>query len=81
MFLINNNCGINCFSILLQLEPCIVMFKVISDIMVHWYDKRNSIDIAINFCNAKQMICALMFTISKHDGIKYFTVRTMYCDV
>ena len=46
------------------------MFKVISDIMAHWYDMWNSIDIAINFCNAKKMICALMFIISNHYGIK-----------
>ena len=46
------------------------MFKVISDIMAHWYDMWNSIVIAINFCNAKKMICALMFIISNHYGIK-----------
>ena len=51
---------------LLQLDQCNVMFKVISDIMAHWYDLWNTIVIAINFCNAKKMICALMFIISNH---------------
>ena len=46
------------------------MFKVISDIMAHWYDLWNTIVIAINFCNAKKMICALMFILSNHYGIK-----------
>ena len=46
------------------------MFKVISDIMAHWYDLWNTIVIAINFCNGKKMICALMFIISNHYGIK-----------
>ena len=70
MFIISNHYGIKCLSNLLQLETCNVMFKVISDIMAHWYDMWNSIDIAINFCNAKKMICALMFIISNHYGIK-----------
>ena len=70
MFIISNHYGIKCLSNLLQLEPCNVMFKVISDIMAHWYDMWNSIVIAINFCNAKKMICALMFIISNHYGIK-----------
>ena len=30
--------GIKCLRNLLQLEPCNDMFKVISDIMAHWYD-------------------------------------------
>ena len=46
------------------------MFKVISDIMPHWYDLWNTIVIAINFCNAKKMICALMFIINNHYRIK-----------
>ena len=33
-----NHYGIKCLSILLQLVPCINMFKVISDIMARWYD-------------------------------------------
>ena len=70
MFIISNHYGIKCLSNLLQLEPCNVMFKVISDIMAHWYDMWNSIDIAINFCKAKKMISALMFIISNHYGIK-----------
>ena len=58
---------IKCLSNQLQLEPCNVMFKVISDIMAYWW---NTIVIAINFFNAKQMIWALMFIISNHYGIK-----------
>ena len=46
------------------------MFKVISDIIAHWYNMWNTIVIAFNFCNAKKMICALMFIIRKHYGIK-----------
>ena len=38
MFVISNHCGIKCLIILLQLEPCNVMFKVISEIMAHWYE-------------------------------------------
>ena len=62
--------GIKCLSNPLQLERCNVMFKVISDMMAQWNYVRNSIVIAINFCNGKKMICALMFIISKHYGIK-----------
>ena len=71
MFFISNHWGIKCLCNLLQLETHNVMFKVISYIMVHWYDMWNSIVIAFNFCNAKKMISALMFTISNHYGIKY----------
>ena len=35
MFIMSNHYGTKCR---LQLEPCKVMFKVISDIMAHWYD-------------------------------------------
>ena len=38
--------------------------------MAHCYYMWNIIVIAINFCNAKKIICALMFIISNHDGIK-----------
>ena len=38
IFIIRNNYGIKCLSNLLQLDPCNVMFKVISDIIAHWYD-------------------------------------------
>ena len=41
--------GKKCLSNLLQLEPCSVMLKVISDIMVHWYVMWNTIIIPINF--------------------------------
>ena len=62
-----NHDGIKYISNLL---PCNVMFKVISNIMAHWHDMWNIIVIAINFCNAKKMICALIFIISKLHGIK-----------
>ena len=62
--------GMKCISNLLQLEPCNVMINVISDIMSSWHDKRNTIVIAITFCYANKMICALMFIIRNHLGIK-----------
>ena len=37
MFNISNPYGIKCLYDILQIVPCNVMFKVISDIMVHWY--------------------------------------------
>ena len=61
MLIISNRYGIKCLSNPLQLEPCNVMCKVISDIMGHWYDMWNSIIVAINFCNAMKLICELMF--------------------
>ena len=38
MFILSNRYGIKCLSNVLQLETFIVIFKVISDIMAHWYD-------------------------------------------
>ena len=70
MLIISIHYGIKSLSNLLQLERCNVMFKVISDIIAHCYDFWNTIVIAINFCNAKKMICALIFIISNHYGIK-----------
>ena len=70
MFLISNHYGIKCLSILLLLEPCNVMFKVISEILEHWYEMWNTIVITINFCNVKKMICDFMFIISNHYRIK-----------
>ena len=46
MFIISKYYGIKCLNHLLQLEPCNVMLKVVSDLTAHWYD------IAINFCIA-----------------------------
>ena len=46
------------------------MFKVVSEIMAHWYDMGNTILIAITFFNAKKMICALMLILSNHCGRK-----------
>ena len=73
MFIISNHYGIKSFSNLLHLESSNVMFKIISDRMAHWYDLCNRIVIATSFCNAKKMICALMFIISNHDKIKCFS--------
>ena len=56
MFIISNHNGIKCLTIPLQLEPCNVKFKVISDIIPHWYDLSNTIVIAISFCTGKRMI-------------------------
>ena len=44
------------------------MFKVISDIMTHWYELMMKFIITINFCNTMKMNCALMFMISNHYG-------------
>ena len=38
MFVISSHYGIKCASNLTLQEPCNVMFKVISDIIAHWYD-------------------------------------------
>ena len=54
--------------IMAQLEQCNLMLKVISDIMTHWY-MWITIVIAINLCNAKKMIFALIFIISNYHGI------------
>ena len=59
-----SNHGRKCLSDLLPLEPCNDMFKVISEIMAHRYDMLNSINIAINQCNANNMNVALMFIIN-----------------
>ena len=66
MFNISNHYGIKCLSNQLRLEPCNVMFKVIFDKMAQWYNMWYAIVIAVNFCNAKKMICALTFIISNH---------------
>ena len=42
--------------------------------MAHWNDFYNTIVIAINFCNAKKIICALMFIISNHYGINVLII-------
>ena len=49
MLIISNHYGRKCLNILLQLEPCNDMCKVISDVMAHWYEVTNTIIIAINF--------------------------------
>ena len=42
MFIRSNHDAIKCLSNLIQLEPCIVMFKVTSYVMAHWYDLLNT---------------------------------------
>ena len=64
MFIRSNHYGIKFLSNPLQLEPCNVIFKVISLIMSRWYEKWNTIVIAINFCNAKKQVHWLI--ISSH---------------
>ena len=66
MFIQSNHHGSNRF----QIERCTYKFKVISVVMAHWYGLWNTIVIAINFYNGKEMIYALMFIISNHHGIK-----------
>ena len=46
------------------------MFKAISDVMVPWNDMWTTIIVAINFCRARNMNCALMFIIRNHYGRK-----------
>ena len=52
--------------LVITVEPCNVMFNVISDIIEHWQDMQNTIVIAFNFRNRKEMICELMFILSNH---------------
>ena len=77
----NHHEGITCLSNLLLLEQCNVMYKVISDIMVYCYYLWNAIVLAINFCHAKKMICALMFIISNHYGIQYNVMFKVISDI
>ena len=70
MFIISYHYGKKCLRNVLQIEPCNVMFKAMSDIMAHWYDLWNTIVIVIYFCNGKKMICALILIISYHKGTK-----------
>ena len=60
MFIISNHYGRKCISMLLQLEPCNDIFKVILDIMAHWYVMIITIIITINFRNAIKMNTAFM---------------------
>ena len=57
MFIISNHIGTKCLSILLQLETCNVMFRVIYDIMAHCHDLWKIV-LAIVFYNAKKIISA-----------------------
>ena len=78
MFITSNHYVIKYLCNVLQLERHIVMFKVISDIMAHWYDMWKSIVITIDFCNAKKMICSLMFIICNHYRTKCLTHPLQY---
>ena len=53
MFIICNHYGRKYLSNLLQLEPRIDMFKVISDILAHWYEMISIFIITIHFSNAE----------------------------
>ena len=65
MFMINNHYGTKCRCNLLHLEPCNLMFKVISDIMEHWYDCE--IQLLLQLISAmERIIIPLMFIISNH---------------
>ena len=68
MFIISNRYGIKRISNLLQSEECNIMFEVISDIMAHWYDMRNTNLIAISFSSGMKMISAFVPIISNHYG-------------
>ena len=50
MFIIIHHYGRKCLNFLLQLEPCNVMFKVISHLMGQWHEMINTILSTINFC-------------------------------
>ena len=63
MFNISKLHGIKCLCNLLQLELCNVMERVITDIMRDCYEMWKIIVIAINFYNAKKIICTMMFFI------------------
>ena len=65
MFIMSNHDGRKCLSILLQLEPCNDMLKLISDIMANWYELIKTFLNTISFCNAKKMNCTLMFIIKQ----------------
>ena len=41
MFIMSNHYGRKCFTIILQLEPCNDMFKVIYGIIANWYELIN----------------------------------------
>ena len=73
MFIISIHYRRKWLNLLFQLERSNVIFKVISDIMAHWYALLNSIIIVINFRNAIKMRCELMFIISNHHGSKCLT--------
>ena len=70
MFYIGNYNGRKCLNYLLHLEPCNVMFIVISDMMAHWNIMLNTIIFEFNFCNGKKVICSLIFIISNRYGRK-----------
>ena len=66
MSIIRNHYGKKCLSILLQLEPCSVMYKVISDNMAQ-HDLWNKIGIAMQW--KENDLC----NISNHYEIKFLS--------
>ena len=58
----------------LQVQTSNVMFKVICDILTHWYDIYKTFVFSINICNAKKINCGMMFIISNHYGIKSLSI-------
>ena len=52
MFILSNNYGTKYHCILLQLEQCSDLFKVISDRIAHWYEMINTI--TLKFISAMQ---------------------------
>ena len=59
------------------------MFKVISDIMAQWNNLMvNAFIITINFCNEKDINCALLFIISNHNGriVLSCIIQLEYCN-
>ena len=51
MLITSNHYGRKWLSNLLLVEPNNDMFKVISDIMAHWYEMWNTFMFGINFCD------------------------------
>ena len=64
MFIMSNHDGRKYICILIQFEPCNDMLKVISSIMAHLHELKNTFLITINFCNAKKML----FMIENYNG-------------
>ena len=78
-WLVHSHHRIKCHSNLLQLEPCDVILKVISDIMGHWYDLWNTIVIEINFFIANYLswaICLSNLLQLEHYNVMFNVILT-----